>query len=218
MPSLSFIRPKAPKWKSIVSNRTPFPSSRFDNLNTSSPHPYASPDILDINDRTSSLGPTPTPPSKSPSPRHPTPSPPSPPPAASSTSLAPPTRPVQIDIDLSSEPFDSDWFQTRFIDCPTSPREKGKGTVNNRIPGGRNSTVGFADIQRAAINKAPAAVDEEDDIDITTSEDDVLDDLKAMDVGVHIRVRLKMTLTMPAGVDDSRYITPIKQGMDASII
>ncbi|EKM78473.1 hypothetical protein AGABI1DRAFT_92761 [Agaricus bisporus var. burnettii JB137-S8] len=181
MPSLSFVRPKAPKWKSIVSNRTPFPSSRFDNLNTSSPHPYASPDILDINDKTSSLGPTRTPPSKSPSPRHPTPSPPSPPPAASSTSLAPPTRPVQIDIDLSSEPFDSDWFQTRFIDCPTSPREKGKGTVNNRIPGGRNSTVGFADIQRAAINKAPAAVDEEDDIDITTSEDDVLDDLKAMD-------------------------------------
>jgi hypothetical protein len=188
MPSLSFIKPKTNKWRAIVSNRTPFPPSRGDNLNTCSSHPYASPDILDINDSLSSARSTPEPPPKSPNPRHLTPPVTRPHPAAPSTSLAP-TPPVQIDIDLSSEPIDSDWFQTHVTESPSPSWFGDKGKVSNRVAVRRNRIVEVAKAPYAAINRAAIVIDEDDDIEISSSGDDVLDDLKAMDVGIHMRVR-----------------------------
>lgn len=214
MPSLSFMKPKTTRWKAIVSNRSPFPPSRGDNLNIASPHPYASPDILNINDGISSQRSTPEPPPKSPAPRHLAPPGSRPLPATSSTLPAPP---VQIDVDISSEPFDSDWFQTHVTESPSSPWFKDKGKVCNRVAVGKTRAVEVARASPLAINRPPIVVDEDDDVEMSSSEDDVLGDLKAMDVGVHMLPAVHESYCK-AALDDSRHFTPIKQGKDLFVI
>lgn len=170
MPSLSFIKPKAPKWKSRVSNRTPFSTGRFDNI--SSPHPYAAPDIIDIHDTSASFGSVVEEPAA-----------PAPAPARPSLQASPH---IKIDLDLSSEPFDSDWFQTRFTsNSSPSPRQQQNGHREESRVGIQESRA-LGVMERWEPQGVPTEVptDEDDDIDLSTSEDDVLDHLKAMDVSV----------------------------------
>lgn len=196
MPSLSFIKPKAPKWKAIVSHRTPFPAGRFDNPN--SPHPYASPDIIDIHDNTASSDsvPAPEPPPKPTIPRQPSPH-------------------IQIDIDLSSEPFDSDWFQTQFTASPSPLQQQQivQGVDGNQVAVGGSPALGVTERwePRGVPNEGPTD-DDDDDIDISTSEDDVLDHLRAMDVSVACGTVTNLIIYL-LGVNVSRPLSSIKPGM-----
>jgi hypothetical protein len=164
MPTLSFIhKPKAPRWKSIVSSRNPFPLSRVDNTPREPPHPYASPDIIQIHNSSVSFDSV-----------------------DEGTAQPKPevhTSPnIRIELDIPSETFDPDWFQT--IASPLNLLSNGQAegsriAANNLRPHGLTP--------RREPQSVPIEVhtdDEDDDVDLSTSEDDVLDHLKAMDVSV----------------------------------
>jgi hypothetical protein len=166
MPTLSFIKPRAPRWISIVPNRSPFPTARDDN--TSFLHPYASPDVIDIIDNTTSPGSI----------------------ADNTPPARPPPRPspqLKIELDLPSEPFDSDWFQARFTSTPPPPHQSYNGqAAGSRIAAGEGRTLVPAKRSEPP-QSVPAEVptdDDDDDFDLSTSEDDVLGRLRAMDVSV----------------------------------
>ncbi|KAF9450802.1 hypothetical protein P691DRAFT_433425 [Macrolepiota fuliginosa MF-IS2] len=168
MPSLSFIKPKAHKWKAMVSNRTPFPVGRFDSI--SSPHPYASPDIIDVQDNSissESIAELPAPPGPS----------------------IPQSPNLKIDVDLSYEPFDSDWFQTRFtsVSSPSlGQQHNGNRGEATRAVIQEGRSMGLAERWEPQGVPTEVPTDDDDDIDLSTSEDDVLNHLQTMDVSVRL--------------------------------
>lgn len=174
MPALpSFIRPKPAKWKSIVSNRTPFPT-RFDNI--SSPHPYAAPEILDIHDNTGSFGVVTAPP---------------PPPVKPSIQDSPQIT-LDLNVNLSSGDFDSDWIENQFATTtPVSHYQPDRqGGERNRIAVYEGRAFAPTSTLRWEPRGVPTEVpidDDDDDIDLSTSEDDVVKSLEAMDVSVDIQ-------------------------------
>ncbi|KXN89781.1 hypothetical protein AN958_05321 [Leucoagaricus sp. SymC.cos] len=182
---ISFIRPKAPKWIPIVHNRTPFSSGRVENP-AGSPHPYASPDIIDIHDTTAT-------PTSFDSVAEPT--------LQTKSSVSTVTPNLKIELDLSSDPFDEDWFQTRFT-LPSSPRHL--SACPQRAEGSRVAASEARGVSPARRWETPRSVpaevqtdNDDDDIDLSTSEDDVLDHLKAMDVSIDINSSASTFLNLP---------------------
>lgn len=168
MPVLpSFIKPKPAKWKSIVSNRTPFPT-RLDN--NSSAHPYAAPDILDIHDGSASFGSVTAPPVPTKSPIQDS-----------------PQITLDLNVNLSTGDFDSDWIENQFpaasvLHYPLE-RRGDRVTAYETRPFPPTSTPRWE--PRGVPMEVP--IDDDDDIDLSTSEDDVVKSLEAMDVSVDVR-------------------------------
>lgn len=162
MPSLSFISlpkaPKAPRWISKVP-RPLFSAARVDPVSLTPPHPYASPDIIDIQGHTTheSVG----------------------------ERTVSEKRSGQIfshpkpNFELPPDPFGSDWFQTTYNVPPSHQSSGGSKIAASQTVGSNRewkpSRSAQEEIQR----------DDDDDFDHfdhSTSEDDVLDYLKSIDV------------------------------------
>lgn len=158
MPSLSFISlpkaPKAPRWISKVPR--PLFSARVGPVSLTPPHPYASPDVIDIQGHTTHESVDERTVSEK-----------------RSGQIFSHTKP---DFELPPDPFGSDWFQTTH-NVPPSHQSSGgsKVAAGRRVGPNRDwkpSRSAQEEIQR----------DDDDDFDHSTSEDDVLDYLKSIDV------------------------------------
>jgi len=158
MPALSFISlpkaPKAPRWISKVP-RPLFSAARVDPVSLSSPHPYASPEIIDIHGHTTH--------------------------ESVDEQIVSKKRSGQIfshtkaDYEVPPDPFGSDWFQTTFNVPPSRQSPGGSKTAAGRTVGSNGEGTSLRSTQEEIQH-------DDDDFDRSTSEDDVLDYLKSMDV------------------------------------
>jgi len=158
MPTLSFISlpkaPKAPRWISKVP-RPLFSAARVDPVSLTPPHPYAYPGIIDIHDHTTHESVVER--------------------TVSEKRSGQIFSHTKADFELPTDPFGSDWFQTTFNVPPSNQSSGGSKIAAGRTAGSNRewkpSRSAQEEIQR-----------DDDDFDPSTSEDDVLDYLKSIDV------------------------------------